>query len=127
MNEGGTGDFSKHPREEQERYRTIHRQMTKFSRDHAIPITYAPPIKTFSIPLDGAKVGRVTLPLSLGKIETASGCVLQLQSECFIVTAEHVLEDYEDRLHNGEVLDWQVGKLPPFDPLPRVAWRGSSK
>jgi hypothetical protein len=24
------------------------------------------------------------------------------------------------------VLNWQVGNLPPFDPRPRVAWRGSS-
>lgn len=60
------------------------------------------------------------------QIESASGCLLQLQNEYFLGTAEHVLDKYQERLSNGESLVWQVGSVP-FDPLPRVAWRGSSK
>ncbi|SRR5712692_1238049 len=127
MDERVAGDFSRLSNEEQKRYLAASRQMTKLARDHAIPITFAPPVKTFSIPLDGGRVGTVTLPLSLGKVESATGCVLQLQSEYLIVTAEHVLEEYEKRIGDGEVLNWQVGNLRPFDPLPRIAWRGSSK
>ena len=56
----------------------------------------------------------------------ATGCLLQLHDEYFLVTAEHVLDKYQERLGNGESLVWQVGAVP-FDPLPRVAWRGSSK
>jgi hypothetical protein len=33
--------------------------------------------------------------------------------------------EYEGRLSRGEELNWQVGRLPPFDPLPRVEWRGN--
>lgn len=127
MDQGGAGDFNKLPGEEQKRYLTASRQMTKLARDHAIPITFAPPVKTFAIPLEGGRIGTVTLPRSLGKVESATGCVLQLQSEYFIVTAEHVLEEYENRLGDGELLNWQVGRLPPIDPLSRIAWRGSSK
>ena len=110
------------PMVEQERYLTASRHMTLFARDHSIPIAFAPPLKTFV-----GRIGTFTLPLTLGKIDGATGCMLQLQSGVFLVTAEHVLEEYERRLSQGEVLNWQVGRLPPFDPLPRVAWRGNCK
>lgn len=58
-----------------------------------------------------------------GKINGASGSVLQLGSGVFIVTASHVLEGYETRIQAGEVLNWQVGDLPPFDLISRIAWR----
>jgi len=29
----------------------------------------------------------------------------------------------EKRVKQGEILNWQVGNLPPFDPLARIAWR----
>jgi hypothetical protein len=61
--------------------------------------------------------------MTLGKIDGASGCVLRLQSGFFLVTAEHVLRAYEERIGNGERLNWQIGKLPPVDPLSRIAWR----
>ena len=127
MDQSGAGDFNELSEQEQKRWLTASRQMTKLARDHAIPITFAPPINTFAIPLDGGRIGTVTLPRSLGKVESATGCVLQLQSEYFIVTAEHVLQEYEKRLGAGEVLNWQVGRLRPFDPRSRIAWRGSSK
>jgi hypothetical protein len=40
----------------------------------------------------------------------------------FIVTANHVLTKYEERRRN-EALNWQFGHLPPFDSVPRIAWR----
>lgn len=126
MNKSSSSDFSKLPMREQQRYRAVAHQMTTFARDHAIPITFAPPFKTLAIPLSGGDIGAVTVPLSLGKIDGATGCVMQLQSDVFVVTAEHVLKKYEERLEEGEVLNWQVGNLPPFDPRPRVAWRGGS-
>lgn len=65
MDQSGAGDFNELSEEEQKRYLTASRQMTKLARDHAIPITFAPPIKTFAIPLDGGRIGTVTLPRSL--------------------------------------------------------------
>lgn len=127
MNKSNPSAFANLEPEDRQRYLTAARQMTKFARDHAVPIAYAPPVRTFHIPLDGGGIGSVTLPLTLGKVETASGCVLQLESEYFIVTAEHVVEDFEKRTKEGEVLNWQVGRLQPFNPLDRIAWRGSSK
>jgi hypothetical protein len=62
-------------------------------------------------------------PLSIGGTQnSASGCVLRLGARTFVVTASHVLSGYEERIQSGEVLR-QVGDLPPFDPLSRVAWR----
>jgi hypothetical protein len=43
--------------------------------------------------------------------------------DIFFVTAEHVLAEYEKRTREGERLNWQIGRLPPFDPIPRIAWR----
>jgi hypothetical protein len=65
----------------------------------------------------------VKLPQTLGKIDGASGCVLQLQSGYFFITAEHVLTAYEKRICEGELLNWQIGKLPPLNPISRIAWR----
>jgi hypothetical protein len=76
-------------------------------------------------PVRGGGVATVKLPLTLGKIDGASGCILQLESGYFFVTAEHVLRgegSYEERVAVGERLNWQIGKLPPFDPLSRIAW-----
>ncbi len=53
--------------------------------------------------------------------------MLQLASGTFVVTASHVLAGYEKRVGLGERLNWQVGNLPPFDPLPRVEWRSREK
>jgi hypothetical protein len=90
MGEGGLGDFSKLSTEEQRRFLAASRQMSKLALDQAIPITFAPPLKTLDFPLMGGKMGRVTLPQSLGKVDGATGCVLRLRSGVFIVTAEHV-------------------------------------
>jgi hypothetical protein len=70
---------------------------------------------------------KVALPRTLGKLETASGCIFELGPEYFVATAEHVLDHYKERVDAGEQLHWQVGKLPPFDQLPRVVWRGTCK
>jgi len=126
MNTRTNGKFRNLPSDEQRRYLMVSRQMTLFARDHAVPITFAPVLRTFPISTGRKNGGTVTLPLSLGKIDGASGCVLRLDSSFFLVTAEHVLAEYEHRVSQGEALNWQVGALPPFDPLPRVAWRGSS-
>lgn len=126
MDEGRAGGFNELPCEEQQRYLTACRQMTKLALDHAVPITFAPPLGKFAVPLTGGKFSTVTLPMSLGKIESATGCVLQLHDAYFVVTADHILEAYENRINEGEVLNWQVGELR-FDPISRVAWRGSTK
>ena len=83
--------------------------MVRLARDYAVPIIFAPP------------------PSVGGKINGASGCVLQLGSGIFVVTASHVLAGYEKRVGEGERLNWQVGNLPPFDPLARIEWRGPEK
>ena len=93
-----------------------------FAQGHAIPMCFAPPLVTATVPFKAGPVA-VKLPLTLGKVDGASGCILQLQSGYFFVTAEHVLAEYEKRTREGERLNWQIGKLPPFDPVSRVAWR----
>src|SRR5580692_4436598 len=80
------------------------------------------PLVTATVPLATGPIA-VKLPLTLGKVDGASGCVLQLQCGYFFVTAEHVLAEYEKRTREGERLNWQIGKLPPFDPIRRIAWR----
>jgi hypothetical protein len=102
---GGAQQFQQLSSDDQARYIAINRQMARFARDHAVPIIFAPPRSRG------------------GKVNGASGCVLQLGSGAFIITAAHVLEGYEKRVQTGEVLNWQVGDLPPFDPVPRIAWR----
>ena len=126
MNEGDTGDLSKRPTEDDAQYLTECRQLTKFALDHAVPITFAPPFRKFSTPFNEGGVKTSTAPPVPGEIESATGCVLRLRDEYFVVTAEHVLDKYRERLGNGESLVWQVGDLP-FDPLRHVAWRGSYK
>jgi hypothetical protein len=123
--EGDVGDLSRLPTDEEARHNALCGQMTKLALDHAISIIFSPPLGKFT-PLNGDKIGTVTLPLGPGKIESATGCVLQLQDAYFVVTAEHVLEGYETRIKNGEELNWQVGELR-FDPLSRVVWRGNAK
>jgi hypothetical protein len=110
MNEiGGAQQFQQLSAEERARYLAINRQMVGFARDHAVPIIFAPPLS----------IG--------GKINGASGCVIQLAPDTFIVTASHVLSGYEERLQKGEVLNWQAGNLPPFDPISRIAWRDKQR
>jgi hypothetical protein len=91
--------------EEQAQYIQQAQKMTALARDHAVPIIIAPPVS----------VG--------GKVNGGTGFVVRLGSESFVFTALHVLAKYEDRLQKGEAVYWQVGKLPPFDPLSRIAWR----
>lgn len=106
---GGAELFQELPVEARARYIAISQQMARLARDHAVPVFFAPPLS----------IG--------GKINGACGCVVRLRSGIFVITAAHVLAGYEDRLQAGEVLNWQVGNLPPFDPLPRVAWRDGEK
>jgi hypothetical protein len=105
-----------------ELYRLIMRELMNFAQGHAISMCFAPPLVTAAVPLPTGPVA-VKLPLTLGKVDGASGCVLQLQSGYFFVTAEHILAEYENRIREGERLNWQVGKLSPFDPISRIAWR----
>jgi hypothetical protein len=105
----GAQRFEQLSEENKSRYLAINRQMVRLARDYAVPIVFAPPLS----------IG--------GKINGASGCVVRLASGTFVVTASHVLAGYEKRLGEGERLNWQVGDLPPFDPLPRVEWRSREK
>jgi len=110
MNElSGAERFEQLSDENKARYLAINRQMVRLARDYAVPIIFAPP------------------PSVGGKINGASGCVVQLASGLFVITASHVLAGYEKRLAEGERLNWQVGNLPPFDPLPRIEWRSREK
>jgi hypothetical protein len=95
--------------DEKARYRDICRQMVRLAQSYAVPIIFAPP----------PRVG--------GEINGATGFVLLLSSGYFVVTASHVLKGYEQRLLSGEKLNWQVGRLPPFDPLPRIESRDDTK
>ncbi len=107
--ETGACRFARLSADEKARYREAGRLMVRLAQEYAVPIIYAPPVS----------VG--------GKINGATGCVLELSSGWFIVSASHVLDGYENRINSGEKLNWQVGKLPPFDPLQRIAWRDSEK
>lgn len=101
----GAEQFRQLSAENQARYIAINRQMAGFARDHAVPIIYAPPLS----------IG--------GRINGASGCVVRLGADTSLVTASHVVAGYEARVEAGERLNWQVGNLPPFDPMPRIIWR----
>jgi len=109
-------------KEQQDLYRSIVHELMNFAQGHALPMCFAPPLVTATVLFKTGPVA-VKLPLTLGKVDGASGCILQLQSGYFFVTAEHVLAEYEKRTREGERLNWQIGKLPPFDPVSLVAWR----
>jgi len=67
------------------------------------------------------------LPLELMEpVNEATGSVLHLGSGWFMITGNHVLSEYEMR-RTGERLNRQFGHLPPFDPVPRIAWRHSAR
>jgi hypothetical protein len=111
---------------QQQQYRRIINELMTCAQGYTIPMCFAPPLITAEVPLIGVPI---KLPLSLGKIDGASGCVLQLESGYFFMTAEHVLGgegSYEERVAAGERLNWQIGNLPPFDPLSRIAWRDNA-
>jgi len=79
-------------------------EMVRFAQQHATAVMIAPP------------------PSHGGKLNTASGTVLQLNSRYFFVTAAHVLAEYEIRVRQDPQLRWQVGAVV-FDPLERVVFR----
>jgi hypothetical protein len=106
---GGAQQFRQLGVDEQERYLKAAREMVRLAEGCAVPIIYAPPLH----------VG--------GTVNGATGCILELDRSCFVVTASHVLEGYETRLRTGVILNWQVGALPPFDPLARIAWRNAER
>jgi len=88
----------------QSAYRELLHHLVRLAQACSVPIFIAP-------------------PLSLGgDVNGASGAVLNLKADTFLITAEHVLAAYENRL-KVERVNWQVGSMPPFDPVPRVAYR----
>lgn len=93
----------------QNQFREIARRMVELAQSYAIPIIFAPP----------RSIG--------GELNGATGCILQLTSGYYLITAAHVLRAYQDRLKSGERLNWQVGALPPSDPLSRIAWGRDSR
>lgn len=107
----------------QDQYRRIMHELMTFAQGHSIPIGFAPPLITVEMPTADGTIASIKLPMTLGKIDGASGCILRLDSGLFLVTAEHVLACYEKRTNDGERLNWQIGKLPPVDPLSRIVWR----
>jgi hypothetical protein len=106
---GGAEQFRRLSASDRANYIDHARKMTTFARDHAVPVIFAPPLSKG------------------GKVNGATAFVLKIGFESFVVTASHVLEAYEMRILKGETLNWQIGKLPPFDPLMRVAWRDKEK
>ncbi len=84
------------------------RTLVQLAQRYAIPLCLAPPLS----------IG--------GKVNGATGCIVRLDSGPFIITANHVLDEYERRI-KAERINWQFGRLPPFDPLPRVAWRNAKR
>jgi len=101
----GAGLFERLSAEDKARYVEVNRQMVAFALDHAVPLIIAPPL--------GAD----------GEVKGATGSIVRLASGAHLLTAEHVLAGYERRVGEGERVYWQFGKLPPFDPVPRIAWR----
>lgn len=99
--------LGKLPRKNQEQLLTAGHEMARLARGYAVPIIFAPPL--------GVK----------GKINGATGFALRLDTGVFIFTAFHVLYDkggYVTRTQKGERVHCLVGSLPPFGPIPRVAW-----
>jgi hypothetical protein len=124
MDQSSSGKrFRALPKTHQDQYRRIMHELMTFVQGHAIPICFAPPLITVAVPLAEGTTASIKLPMTLGNIDGASGCILQLESGLFLVTAEHVLATYEKRIDSGERLNWQIGKLPPVDPFSRIAWR----
>lgn len=105
----GAEQFGQLSPEEQTRHLEASQQLTGFALDHAVPVFFAPPWQ------------------QQGKVNGATCSILRLGSEIFVLTASHVLEEYENRSKKGEILNWQVGRLPPFDPTPRIVWRDREK
>jgi hypothetical protein len=106
---GGAERFDRLLAEDQARYIALTQQLTDFARDHAVPIIFAPPLS----------IG--------GKLNGATGFVLRLEAGTFVITASHVLAEYKNRTQAGETLHWQVGDLPPFEPISRIAWRDCAR
>jgi hypothetical protein len=92
--------------DDKKRYRDFGREMVRLAQSYAVPIVFAPPPTVTD-----------------GLINGATGAVVKWNSNYFVLTASHVLNEYEKRFRAGEKLNWQVGLLPPFDPLSRIAWR----
>jgi hypothetical protein len=104
----GSSEFKALTEQEQKTYCRVSQSVVQLVQRYAIPLSFAPP------------------PSIGGKVNSATGCILRLDSGPFIVTADHVLSGYEER-RKTERLNWQFGHLPPFDPMPRVAWRDSAR
>jgi len=104
----GSPDFRSLPEPERQRYRNVSRSLVEMMQRYAFPLCLAPPLS----------VG--------GEVVGATGCLLRLNRGLFIVTANHVLSEYEERVQSNR-LNWQFGHLPPFDPLSRVAWRDQAR
>ena len=96
--------FARLPPEEQARYRLAGQQMARFAEAHAVPIIFGPP----------AWFG--------GEVRGATGCVVQLRSQFFVITASHVLKGYESLAQDDPTAVWQVGQYR-FEPVSRIAWR----
>jgi hypothetical protein len=122
MSESSIEDFKKLAPESQAEYMRAARQFTTYALEHTVPIVLAPPVTVFDI----ENLGRYRIPVR-GEVVGASSCLLKLRGTVYSVTAEHVLIGYEDRMENGERVNWQVGRLRPFDPRERVVWRGGRR
>jgi hypothetical protein len=92
--------------DDKKRYRDFGREMVRLAQSYAAPIVLAPPPTIID-----------------GLVNGATGAVVKWNCKYFVLTASHVLDEYEKRLCAGEELNWQVGRLPPFDPLSRIKWR----
>jgi hypothetical protein len=108
-NVGVPRQFNELSSDDQNRYCEFGRQVVRLAGECAVPIIFAP------------------APGSEGNINSATGAVLKLDRGYFLVTAHHVVDGYTKRLQSGEKLNWQVGHLPPFDPLSRTAWKDTAK
>jgi hypothetical protein len=106
---GPSRRFDALPAGEQDRFREWGRFMVGLAQSYAAPIIFGP------------------RPNVEGVINGATGFVWKLSGDYFFVTALHVLEEYERRLHAGEQIIWQIGKLPPIDPISRIAQRSDVK
>lgn len=100
----GAESFARLPPEEQARIRLAGQQMVRFAEAHAVPIIFGPP----------AWLG--------GEVSGATGCVVQVGSWFFAITASHVLEGYEARVQTDPRSIWQVGHFG-FEPLSRIVRR----
>lgn len=102
--------FNALPKEEQERVLKAGREIAADLRRYVAQLLIGP-----SLAVD-----------PYGVVNHATGVIVEIGGQEILVTADHVLAEYENRLLQESSLVFQVGNAA-FNPLERVLWRSSTE